>query len=164
MTLRIAYTRPDGGLSIVNAAPKEQLDRLFDRPLTDDEYRAHVIERSIPADAVNVQELADAWTPPDVDRTFRNAWKMTGATASVDMAKAREVWREKMRRARGPLLKALDVETMKALEAGDQATMTLVAAKKQALRDITNDPAIEAAQTPAALKLIWPAVLTETPA
>ena len=41
----------------------------------------------------------------------------------------------------------------------DAATMEAVAARKQALRDVTADPAIEAARTPEELKGVWPEVL-----
>lgn len=55
--LRYSYTRPDGGVSVVCAAPKEHIERVLG-PLTDAQYVAHVKERSIPADATNVVELA----------------------------------------------------------------------------------------------------------
>lgn len=38
----------------------------------------------------------------------------------------------------------------------------VIAAKKQALRDVTADPAIEAALTPEALKAAWPEALKAT--
>ena len=56
-------------------------------------------------------------------------------------------------------LAALDVEYQHADERGDVAEKARIAAKKQALRDVTADPAIEAAQTPEALKAVWPDIL-----
>lgn len=76
---------------------------------------------------------------------------------TVNMAKARDIHRDKMRAARDPLFKDLDVAYMVAIERG-QDTAEIVA-KKQALRDVTKDPAIEAAQTTDELKAVWPAVL-----
>lgn len=155
--MRIAYTRPDGGISIVAAAPKEHLERVFG-PLTDKQYRAHVIERSIPADALDVQELPDNLTLPE-DRTFRNAWRMSDKSITVDMPAAREIWRERMRQSRAPKLAALDVEYQRADEAGDAQRKRQIAAQKQALRDISADPRIEAAQKPDELKAVWPDIL-----
>jgi hypothetical protein len=159
--MRFAYTRPDGGVNIVNAAPKERLELVLGA-LTDDEYRAHVVERSIPADALDLHELPEDWAPPDVDRTFRDAWRKNGVAFSVDMAHARDIHRNKMRRARAPLLEGLDVEAMRALEQGKPTTDIVI--RKQALRDVTADPAIEAAQTPEKLKAVWPAFLLATAA
>jgi hypothetical protein len=55
MPLRFAYTRPNGGVSIVSAAPKAHLERLIGEfgPLSDADYRDHVLRRSIPAGAAN---------------------------------------------------------------------------------------------------------------
>jgi hypothetical protein len=89
MALKYAYTLPDGGVAIVHAVPKEHLERLFG-PLTDEQYEAHVVERSIPKDATEVTKLPDDWTPPD-DRTFRDAWKLDKKSIGVDLAKAKAV-------------------------------------------------------------------------
>ena len=93
------------------------------------------------------------------DRTFRNAWADTTPEAVIDhdMPKAREIWRNKMRAARAPKLAALDVDFMVALE-GKKSTAA-IASKKQALRDVTKDQAIEAAQSPDELKAVWPDAL-----
>lgn len=96
MTLRFSYTRPDGGVVIVAAAPKDKLELILG-PLTDVEYRAHVLARSIPTDATDVAELPIDWSPPDTDRTFRDAWRQTAGTFSIDMKHAREILRERMR-------------------------------------------------------------------
>lgn len=93
------------------------------------------------------------------DRSFRNAWKDEGGKVVVDMPKAREIWREVLRTMRGPLLTALDVAYQRADEQNDAAAKADVARRKQALRDVTADPAIEAAQTPEELKQVIPAAL-----
>ena len=72
---------------------------------------------------------------------------------SIDMAKAREIHKEKIRVARKPLLEALDVEFQKALEAGSSTTD--IVAKKQALRDAPADSGIAAAGDADALKAQW---------
>ena len=78
---------------------------------------------------------------------------------TVNMSKARDLWRDKIRAAREPLLATLDVLYQRTLEAGFDASD--VVARKQALRDVTADPAIDAAQTLDELKAVWPAILTQ---
>jgi hypothetical protein len=78
---------------------------------------------------------------------------------TVDMTKAREIKRDMIRAERKPLLEKLDVEFMRAQEAGDTALQQEIAAKKQALRDATVDPVIDAATTPDELKAVRPDVL-----
>lgn len=159
MTLRFIYTDSKGTLWVVNAAQKRDLER---HPkigkLTDEEYRKLVYDRSIPEDATDIHEMPADWLPP-TDRTFRNAWKGNGSEIVVDMGKARSLWRDRMREARAPKLAKLDVEYQKADEAGDAQRKTQIAAQKQALRDVTADPSIEAAKTPEDLKAVWPVVL-----
>lgn len=77
----------------------------------------------------------------------------------VNMTKAKEIHRENLRKLREPLFTPLDTAFMKALEAGDAAAQAEIAAKKQALRDVTKAPGIEAAQTPEELKAVVPDVL-----
>ena len=71
----------------------------------------------------------------------------------IDMAKAREIHKTKIRIAREPLLAALDIEFQKALETS--ASTTDIVAKKQALRDAPADSGIAAASDEAALKAQW---------
>ena len=71
----------------------------------------------------------------------------------LDMAKAREIHKTNIRRARGPKLEELDVEFQKALETG--ASTTDIVAKKQALRDAPADSGIAAATDGDALKAQW---------
>ena len=71
----------------------------------------------------------------------------------VDMAKAREIHKTNIREAREPLLKELDVDFQKALEAGSSTTD--IVAKKQALSDAPADSGIAAASDPDALKAQW---------
>ena len=71
----------------------------------------------------------------------------------IDMAKAREIHKTKIREARTPLLAALDVEFQKAQETS--ASTTDIVAKKQALRDAPADSGIAAASDEAALKAQW---------
>lgn len=74
----------------------------------------------------------------------------------IDMVKARDVWRDHIRRRRQPLLEELDREYMRADEAGDTKSKKGIAAKKKKLRDAPEDPRIEAATSPEDLKAIDP--------
>jgi hypothetical protein len=78
---------------------------------------------------------------------------------TINMEKARDVHRDRMRFARKPMFADLDIEFQRAFETG--ADTSEIVAKKQALRDVTIDPAIEAAQTPDELRAVWPDILGE---
>ena len=56
---------------------------------------------------------------------------------TIDIEKAKEIVKEKLRLDRKPLLEAQDVLFQRALETG--ADTTDIVAEKQRLRDITND-------------------------
>ena len=71
----------------------------------------------------------------------------------IDMAKARELHKDKIRTARAPKFAELDIEFQKALETG--ASTTDIVAKKQALRDAPADSGIAAASDADALKAQW---------
>ena len=96
----------------------------------------------------DVRDAASLTVPKD--RTFRDAWQFNGSAAEVYMVMARDLHRVNLRRERETLLKDLDIEFMLALERGDDTSA--IVAKKQALRDVTEDPKIEAADTPTKLK------------
>lgn len=53
----------------------------------------------------------------------------------INVDKAKEIHKDKIRAVRNPLLQAKDVEYMRALESGDTTKVAEVAAEKQALRD-----------------------------
>jgi len=74
---------------------------------------------------------------------------------NIDMDKARDIHRDKVRAARNPKLAAKDVDFMRAVESGDTDTQATVAAEKQALRDAPAAAAIDAATTPEELKSAW---------
>ena len=58
------------------------------------------------------------------DRHFRGAWSLSGSVISEDLTKAKEIFKDKIREVRGPLLEAEDVAYMKALEADDADAKT----------------------------------------
>lgn len=89
------------------------------------------------------------------DRAFRGAWSLSGSVISEDVTKAKEIFKDKIREVRGPLLAAEDVTYMKALEADDSAAKATSVAAKTALRDATDAAAIGAATDIAGLKAAW---------
>lgn len=175
---RIAYARPDGGVSIVCPAPGARLVasvaigesevRTFDPPIPADrltkilhqpgvtagwaesesDFVARIQARDVPADATNVA-VVDVSTVP-ADRTFRNAWKREGTGIGTDMAKAREIHMDRIRAVRDAELARLDVEQLKGRD---------VTAEKQRLRDLPATFDLTVAATPEDLKALWPAEL-----
>jgi len=71
----------------------------------------------------------------------------------IDMAKAKEIHRTNIRKARTPKLAELDIEFQKAQETSSDTTT--IVSKKQLLRDAPADSAIDAATDEAALKSQW---------
>lgn len=91
------------------------------------------------------------------DRHFRGAWKLSSDSKVIaeDMTKAKEIFKDKIREVRQPLLEAEDVVYMKALEASDSSAQTASIAKKKKLRDAPAASAIDSADTIAKLKAAW---------
>lgn len=100
----------------------------------------------------DVRDAASLTVPQD--RTFRGAWQFSGDTVEVDMAAARDIHRGNLRAERAPRLEALDTEWFRAAETKDSAAQSGIAAKKQALRDVTEDARIENVSTPEELKAL----------
>ena len=75
----------------------------------------------------------------------------------VNPDKAKAIWKDKWREARKPLLVALDIEFMKAVETADTEKQAEIALKKQALRDVTQTEIV--GNTPEEIKAVWPSVL-----
>ncbi|MHA2067425.1 MAG: hypothetical protein ACXABY_23920 [Candidatus Thorarchaeota archaeon] len=90
------------------------------------------------------------------ERTFREGWEANEDTAviSVNMEKAKDIWRDKIRQARIEPLAALDTAYMKALETG--ADTSSIITQKQALRDAPALASIDNATTPDELIAIQP--------
>ena len=72
---------------------------------------------------------------------------------SINMTKARELHKDRIRAARTPLLTKLDVDFQKALETS--ADTASIVSKKTALRDAPADSGIASAANANALKAQW---------
>ncbi len=161
--MKFAFQMPDGSVTILGAAPKQDLERVVGklvngrRVLTDAEYRSFVLSENvrkgvIPVDAVPI-DLPDTWTPPDGNRAYRAAWKMTGNAVDVDMVKARVIHMNYIRAARDKKLDETDKQ-LAALDGG--AVPPALRAQRQRLRDLPQVTDLSQATTVAALKAIWP--------
>ena len=107
---------------------------------------------------------ASTVTSKPSDRHFRNAWAISGKVIAEDITKAKEIFKEKIREVRKPLLEAEDVVYMKALEADDSSAKTASVNKKKALRDAPAAKAITDADTIDKLKAAWDtSVLGDSP-
>lgn len=174
MDTKITYARPDGGVSVVtlveghrlahlvmladgtvidaeDPVPVERLSRKWrdgkvkwaeteEQFVTRNMADPRIVPADCPAKIVPASEIPD-------DRTFRNAWT---PDLSIDLDKAKEITKQRLRSERGPKLAALDVEFMKALETG--ADTKAITAEKQRLRDIT--ALADEAKTPDDLKAL----------
>jgi hypothetical protein len=72
---------------------------------------------------------------PQADNDFFNAWELADGVVTVNLDKAKELTKTRLRAQREPLLAAQDVLFQRALEA--QADVSAIVAEKQRLRDVT---------------------------
>lgn len=74
----------------------------------------------------------------------------------INMEIAKNIWRDKLRLLRSPLLAKLDIDFLRAIEINNINERERIIALKQRLRDVPNDPRIEAATSIQELILINP--------
>ena len=79
--------------------------------------------------------IVDSADLPEDDNDFFDAWEMDAKSVSVNLDKAKEITKRRLRAERAPLLAAQDVAFQRALETG--ADTTAIVAEKQRLRDVT---------------------------
>ena len=113
--MKIIYTQDNGTVAIIHPTGE----------LSIEEVAAKDVPAGVPYRIVNDDEVPS-------DRTFRNAWK---EDLTVDMPKAQEITKERLRAERAPLLTALDVQYQRATEDGRDTT--IIISEKQRLRDVT---------------------------
>jgi hypothetical protein len=118
MTQAIIFTNELGGVSVcipTGELPIEQV-QLKDTP------KGSLI--------VNQSDL------PNQHNDFFNAWELVSGKVEVNLAKAKELTKKRLRAERESLLQAQDVAFQRALEAG--ADTKAIVAEKNRLRDITS--------------------------
>ena len=116
---KIIYTNDNGNMVVITPVSTE---------LTVEEIAA----KDVPA-GKSYTIVEDAQVP--TDRSFRDAWALSDGSIQVDMTKAKDLMRDKIREVRKDLLAAEDVEFMKVVETADADAQAASAARKQALRD-----------------------------
>lgn len=124
--MKIIHKRSDGGVSITTLAIELSSEKLEEHASKIDQEQGYLGHRLIEDESLIPS-----------DRDFRNAWTddLDTKTIDIDISKAHEIKKEQMRAERKPLLEALDIEVMKALENGtDTKALSL---QKQDLRDVT---------------------------
>jgi|TARA_B100000287_G_scaffold156119_1_gene147257 hypothetical protein len=100
------------------------------------------------------QANASGLTVPST-RHFRGAWSLNGNVITEDLATAKEIFKDKIREVRKPLLETLDVTYMRSLEIGDESNKAAAITKKNNLRDAPAAAAISNATTIDELIAAW---------
>ncbi len=90
-----------------------------------------VKSRDTPSTSIIVQDSE----LPQADNDFFNAWELANGVVTVNLDKAKEITKARLRAQREPLLAAQDVLYMRATEAGGDTSA--IVAEKQRLRDVT---------------------------
>ena len=114
------------------------------------------------ADKDGNEKRADELKSQPSTRDFREAWVLSGDVISEDLNAAKELFKDKIREVRKPLLESEDTSYMKALDADDNTAKQASAAKKTKLRDAPAASAISSADSIDALKAAWDADLLGT--
>ena len=118
MSQVIIFTNDNGGVSTCIPTGEISIDA--------------VMTKDVPAGrGARIVNLTDL--PRDND--FYDVWEMDATSVTVNLAKAKEITKKRLRAERAPLLEAQDVAFQRALESG--ADTTAIVAEKQRLRDIT---------------------------
>lgn len=151
--VKVAVERQDGGLSIMSIV-------IEDGHGIKNEITTELIQGEISRSVQNAIEwfvLSDNEIPQS--RIYRNSWENNNGVIVHNMIKARDIHRERMRFARIEKMEALDVAYMMADESGDNQMKRDIADQKNALREVTDIPEIEEADTIEELMSVWPDIL-----
>lgn len=118
MSQAIIFTNDNGGVSVCIPTGEISIEAVQAK----DTPKGSII--------VNQSDL------PNQHNDFFDAWELIGGKVEVNLAKAKEITKKRLRTERTPLLAAQDVLFQRALESG--ADTSAIVAEKQRLRDITN--------------------------
>jgi hypothetical protein len=120
MTKVLIFKNENGNVTTYWAAEGFSLDDALAEKITD----------------TNFARIVDFSTLPNSDDDFYDAWEIDANSITVNLGKAKEITKERLRYEREPLLLALDVQYQRAAEAGSDTTA--IVAEKDRLRNITN--------------------------
>ena len=119
MTQAIIFTNDNGGVSTCIPTGELSIEAVMDKD----------VPKGKGARIVNLADL------PNQYNDFYDAWEMDATSVTVNLDKAKELTKKRLRAEREPLLAAQDVAFQRALESG--ADTTAIVAEKNRLRDIT---------------------------
>ena len=128
----IIFSNANGGVSV--CVPTGELDIQA------------VKAKDTPSTSIIVQDSE----LPQADNDFFNAWELADGVVTINLDKAKEITKARLRAQREPLLAAQDVLYMRAMEA--QADVSAIVAEKQRLRDVTG--LVDACTTTAELRAL----------
>ena len=121
MTTVYIHTNENGGVSVTTPTP-EALETMS---------HEEIMAKDCPDHAI----LVDSSILPNDDNDFFNSWELNNGVVTVNLSKAKEQTKERLRVEREPLLQAQDVLFQRALEDGKDTTA--IVTEKKRLRDIT---------------------------
>ena len=93
-----------------------------------------VLEKDVPKN--RGARIIEQTSLPNQYNDFYDAWEMDSTSVTVNLTKAKELTKTRLRSERTPLLAAQDVLFQRALEDGEPTTA--IVAEKNRLRDITD--------------------------
>jgi len=114
----IVYSNENGGVSVCQPTENHSIEE--------------VKNKNTPSDSI----IVNSSDLPTEDDDFFNAWELHNGIVSVNLTKAKELTKKRLRAEREPLFVAQDVAFQRALETN--ADTTKIVAEKERLRDITN--------------------------
>ena len=86
-----------------------------------------------------------------IDNEFYNAYELINNQPIINIEKAKEVWKDKIRNARKSALEKLDVDFIKAQES--ETSTTAIVANKQTLRNLPSQ--VDTATSTDEIKAVW---------
>ena len=113
----IVHTNENGGVSVTTPTGEISIEEVLAKDCPD-----HAI-------IINSADL------PNKHNDFFNAWELVDGQVTVNLTKATNITKERLRAERKPLLEAQDVLYMRATEQGTDTSAIIL--EKQRLRDIT---------------------------
>lgn len=120
MSKVIIFTNENGGVSVCVPTGEISIDAV----------RGKDIPAGVQSFIVEIASL------PEQDNDFFDAWEQTNGVVTINLTKAKEITKKRLRQEREPLLAAQDVLFQRAQET--DADTTEIVAEKVRLRDITN--------------------------
>lgn len=119
MTQAIIFTNDNGGVSTCIPTGAISIEAVMEKD----------VPKGKGARIVNINDL------PNQYNDFYDAWEMDATSVTVNLDKAKELTKKRLRDERVPLLQQQDIAFQRALESG--ADTTAIVAEKQRLRDVT---------------------------